>query len=53
MTFADQQRINAFSRLNNRYAEAETRLAAQREEQEVLSDLSMELELVDEEEEVL
>ncbi len=53
MTWEDQQSINAFSRLNSTYADIEEDLRIKREEREALDDLSMELELADEDEAVL
>ncbi len=53
VSWADQQQINAFSRFNARLQDVEYDLKAKLEEKEAIDDLSTELELVDEEEEVL
>lgn len=53
MSFEDQKLINAFSRLNNRRSDAEDDLKKQEREKEALEEVSLELELVDEDEEVL
>ncbi|PWN98115.1 putative GIM3-Gim complex component [Tilletiopsis washingtonensis] len=50
VSLADQERINAFSRLNSRAADAEARIAQLRDEKETLGDLEMELELEGEDE---
>lgn len=49
----DQQRICTFSKLNTRFRTDEARLATLKEEKEALDDLSMELELADEDKPVL
>ncbi|THH14586.1 hypothetical protein EW146_g5755 [Bondarzewia mesenterica] len=49
----DQQRINAFSKLNTRMRSIEERREELKQEKEALDDLSMELELADEDEPVL
>lgn len=49
----DQQRINTFSKLNNRLDEITSQLRAKREEKEYYDDLETELELADEDEKVL
>lgn len=46
----DQERINTFSKLNNRITNLKEELKKQQEEQEYISDVQMELELVDEDE---
>lgn len=51
MTWQDQQHINAFSRLNSTYSDLVEELRLKKEERESLDDLSMELELVDDEDE--
>ncbi|RKP09718.1 putative GIM3-Gim complex component [Thamnocephalis sphaerospora] len=48
----DQQRINEFSRLNNKVSDWEDQLSAKKQEKEYLEDLSGELELADEDEPV-
>jgi prefoldin subunit 4 len=48
----DQQRINEFSKLNGRLAVYDQTLKEQRAEKEFLDDVSMELELIDEDEKV-
>ncbi|WFD33502.1 hypothetical protein MCUN1_000315 [Malassezia cuniculi] len=53
VTWEDQQQINRFSRLNSQLADAEDELRRRRTEKEELDDLSMELELVDEDDKVL
>ncbi|PAV18487.1 Prefoldin subunit 4 [Pyrrhoderma noxium] len=49
----DQQRICTFSKLNTRFRTDEARLETLKEEKEALDDLSMELELADEDKPVL
>jgi prefoldin subunit 4 len=44
----DQQRINTFSKLNNRLADVTDQLRLKREEKEYYDDLETELELADE-----
>ena len=46
MSWADQQRINRFSRLHARFSDVEEELKARRTEREELEDLGMELELL-------
>ncbi|EJU04159.1 Prefoldin subunit 4 [Dacryopinax primogenitus] len=53
VTWEDQQRINTFSKLNQRFQDAEELLKKKRTEKEYLDDVAMELELVDEDEPVL
>ncbi|KAF8514140.1 Prefoldin beta-like protein [Gautieria morchelliformis] len=53
VTWEDQQRINTFSKLNSRVRDIEEQLAQLKQDKEALDDLSMELELADEEEPVL
>ncbi|KAF8971233.1 Prefoldin beta-like protein [Flammula alnicola] len=53
VTWEDQQRINTFSKLNNRIRLIEEKLTVLKQEKEALDDLSTELELADEEELVL
>ncbi|CAE6427580.1 unnamed protein product [Rhizoctonia solani] len=52
VTWEDQQRINAFSKLNTRCTDLEEKVAKQKSEKEALDDLAMELELADEDEPV-
>ncbi|KAF5328809.1 hypothetical protein D9619_011647 [Psilocybe cf. subviscida] len=53
VTWEDQQRINTFSKLNNRIRIIQEKLEALKQEKEALDDLSTELELADEDEMVL
>ncbi|KAI0066016.1 Prefoldin subunit 4 [Artomyces pyxidatus] len=53
VTWEDQQRINTFSKLNTRIRNIEERVDELKQEKEALDDLSMELELADEDEPVL
>ncbi|EST08884.1 Prefoldin beta-like protein [Kalmanozyma brasiliensis GHG001] len=53
VTWEDQQSINAFSRLNSTFSDVAEDLRVRKEEREALDDLSMELELADEDEAVL
>jgi len=53
VTWEDQQRINTFSKLNSRVRDIEEQLAQLKQDKEALDDLSMELELADEDELVL
>ncbi|KJA27575.1 hypothetical protein HYPSUDRAFT_51640 [Hypholoma sublateritium FD-334 SS-4] len=53
VTWEDQQRINTFSKLNNRIRTIEEKLTDLKQEKEALDDLSTELELADEDELVL
>lgn len=48
----DQEKINAFSKLNSRLARYTEQLKEQQKEQEYLSDVQMELELLDEDDKV-
>lgn len=48
----DQEKINKFSKLNSRMNRYKEELEKQNKEQEYLSDLQMELELLDEDEKV-
>ncbi|KAJ3178500.1 hypothetical protein HDU87_003574 [Geranomyces variabilis] len=50
VTWADQQNINAFSRLNMKIQNLEDAYAERKKEKEYLDDLSSELELADEDE---
>ncbi|WFD43694.1 hypothetical protein MPSI1_002358 [Malassezia psittaci] len=49
VSWADQQRINRFSRLHARFSDVEEELKARRTEREELEDLGMELELLSDE----
>jgi prefoldin subunit 4 len=53
VTWEDQQRINTFSKLNNRIRIIQEKLQDLKQEKEALDDLLAELELADEEELVL
>lgn len=53
MTWEDQQSINKFSRLHATYTNMEDEIRVRRREREDLDDLSMELELMDEDDTVL
>ncbi|EJF65435.1 Prefoldin subunit 4 [Dichomitus squalens] len=53
VTWEDQQRINTFSKLNTRLRAIEERIEALKVEKEALDDISMELELADEDQPVL
>ncbi|KAJ2609090.1 hypothetical protein H4S08_004191 [Coemansia sp. RSA 1365] len=53
VTWEDQQHINQFSKLNGRAERLDEEYKQQKEEAEYLSDLVMELELLDEDEPVL
>ncbi|EIM82934.1 Prefoldin subunit 4 [Stereum hirsutum FP-91666 SS1] len=53
VTWEDQQRINTFSKLNARVRVIEERRDELKQEKEALDDLSMELELADEDQPVL
>ncbi|KAH8119043.1 Prefoldin, subunit 4 [Phellopilus nigrolimitatus] len=53
VNWEDQQRICAFSKINTRSRSLEERLEVLKEEKEALDDLSMELELADEDEPIL
>ncbi|WWD17149.1 hypothetical protein CI109_101586 [Kwoniella shandongensis] len=48
VAWEDQQRINTFSKLNNRLSDIQDLLKAKQEEKEYYDDLSTELELADE-----
>ncbi|CAE6430491.1 unnamed protein product [Rhizoctonia solani] len=52
VTWEDQQKINAFSKLNTRCTDLEDKIAKQKSEKEAIDDLGMELELADEDEPV-
>ncbi|CAN6638612.1 prefoldin subunit 4 [Trichomonascus vanleenenianus] len=52
VVWADQQRINEFSKLNSRLDDYEDELKKFRDEKEYIEDVMMEMELVDEEESV-
>ncbi|KAF8907825.1 Prefoldin beta-like protein, partial [Gymnopilus junonius] len=53
VTWEDQQRINTFSKLNNRIRIIEEKLTELKAQKEALDDLSTELELADETEPIL
>ncbi|KAF8913676.1 Prefoldin subunit 4 [Mucidula mucida] len=53
VTWEDQQRINSFSKLNNRMRSLEDKLHELQQTKEALDDLATELELADEDESVL
>ncbi|KAK0528053.1 hypothetical protein OC834_004192 [Tilletia horrida] len=53
VTWEDQQKINAFSRLNSRLADVEHDLKELQDQREACDDLNVEIELVDEDEAVL
>lgn len=53
VSWADQQSINSFSRLNNLLTDAEATLRAKETEKEGLDEIAEEIELVDEDEEVM
>ncbi|PPR03545.1 hypothetical protein CVT24_007034 [Panaeolus cyanescens] len=53
VTWEDQQKINTFSKLNNRIRLIEEKLIELKQEKEGLDDLSSELELADEDQPVL
>ncbi|KAJ1736131.1 hypothetical protein LPJ61_000181 [Coemansia biformis] len=50
VTWEDQQRINEFSKLNTRYERLDDEYKREKEEDEYLDDLIMELELLDDDE---
>ncbi|CAE6420770.1 unnamed protein product [Rhizoctonia solani] len=52
VTWEDQQKINAFSKLNTRCNDLEEKIAKHKSEKEAIDDLAMELELADEDEPV-
>ncbi|GBE80579.1 Prefoldin subunit 4 [Sparassis latifolia] len=53
VTWEDQQRINSFSKLNNRLRGIQEKVEALKQEKEAFDDLSMEFELADEDELVM
>ncbi|KAJ2712676.1 hypothetical protein H4R19_002636 [Coemansia spiralis] len=53
VTWEDQQRINGFSKLNARYERLDDEYKRQKEEDEYLDDLVMDMELLDDDEPVL
>ncbi|OSD06937.1 Prefoldin subunit 4 [Trametes coccinea BRFM310] len=53
VTWEDQQRINSFSKLNTRLRGIEEKIQELKQEKEALDDISMELELADEDEPVM
>ncbi|KAJ2777587.1 hypothetical protein H4R18_005077 [Coemansia javaensis] len=53
VTWEDQQRINEFSKLNARYENLEDRYKREKEENEYLDDLLVDIELLDEDEPVM
>ncbi|PWN46563.1 hypothetical protein IE53DRAFT_322738 [Violaceomyces palustris] len=53
VSWEDQKRINAFSRLNSSYSDVEEEIRIKKEELEALQDLVGELEMSIEEEDVL
>ncbi|KAI8992966.1 Prefoldin subunit 4 [Trametes punicea] len=53
VTWEDQQRINTFSKLNTRLRSIEEKIQELKQEKEALDDISMELELADEDEPVM
>ncbi|VDB85241.1 unnamed protein product [Peniophora sp. CBMAI 1063] len=53
VSWEDQQKINSFSKLNGRIKTIEEKMEVLKQEKEALDDLSMELELADEDEPVL
>ncbi|KAF9526573.1 Prefoldin beta-like protein [Crepidotus variabilis] len=53
VSWEDQQRINTFSKLNNRIRLIEEKLTILKQEKEALDDLSTELELADEDQFIL
>ncbi|RPD57567.1 Prefoldin subunit 4 [Lentinus tigrinus ALCF2SS1-7] len=53
VTWEDQQRINTFSKLNTRLSGIKEKIEVLKVEKEALDDISMELELADEEEPVM
>ncbi|KAI0929981.1 hypothetical protein AcV5_006806 [Taiwanofungus camphoratus] len=53
VTWDDQQRINTFSKLNTRMRNIEEKIEGLKQEKEALDDLSMELELSDEDQLVM
>ncbi|KZT10881.1 Prefoldin subunit 4 [Laetiporus sulphureus 93-53] len=53
VTWEDQQRINTFSKLNTRLRNIEEKMEGLKQEKEALDDLSMELELADEDQPIM
>ncbi|KAI0775784.1 Prefoldin subunit 4 [Trametes elegans] len=53
VTWEDQQRINSFSKLNTRLRSYEEQIQELKQEKEALDDISMELELADEDQPVM
>ncbi|KAI0335161.1 Prefoldin subunit 4 [Cubamyces sp. BRFM 1775] len=53
VTWEDQQRINSFSKLNTRLRSIEEKIQELKTEKEALDDISMELELADEDEPIM
>ncbi|ORY32883.1 hypothetical protein BCR39DRAFT_522277 [Naematelia encephala] len=53
VAWEDQQRINTFSKLNNRLSDIQDQLKAKQDEKEYYDDLSTDLELADEDQPVL
>ncbi|KAI0675369.1 Prefoldin subunit 4 [Trametes maxima] len=53
VTWEDQQRINSFSKLNTRLRAIEEKIQELKQEKEALDDISMELELADEDQPVM
>ncbi|KAI0358514.1 Prefoldin subunit 4, partial [Trametes cingulata] len=53
VTWEDQQRINSFSKLNTRLRSIEEKIQELKVQKEALDDISMELELADEDEPVM
>ncbi|KAK4689292.1 prefoldin subunit 4, partial [Tremellales sp. Uapishka_1] len=53
VAWEDQQKINTFSKLNNRLSDIQELLKAKREEKDYYDDLSTEFELADEDEPIL
>ncbi|KAI0689369.1 Prefoldin subunit 4 [Cerioporus squamosus] len=53
VTWEDQQRINSFSKLNTQLSGIKEKIEALKAEKEALDDISMELELADEDEPVM
>ncbi|PIL35928.1 hypothetical protein GSI_01588 [Ganoderma sinense ZZ0214-1] len=53
VTWEDQQRINTFSKLNTRLRSIEEKIEVLKAEKEALDDISMELELADEDQPVM
>ncbi|OJT07417.1 Prefoldin subunit 4 [Trametes pubescens] len=53
VTWEDQQRINSFSKLNTRLRSIEEKIEELKQEKEALDDISMELELADEDQPII